>query len=131
MDHILNAPVYAQRTFEYNSTIHLAASYFMAFIVKILIVLLELGFDLFTRKWHLSTVGRFWCGSFCAKAFVRFNSCAMAKQLWTEQCTITGNMTIWNTLVFSMLTGIQSLSTLFTSQTFRMPIIAERLFPFS
>lgn len=62
------------------------------------------------------------------EALVRLHTGTMPKELRSEEGTITRHMAVRNTFVFSMLPWVEPFATFLTSQTFRMPVVTERLF---
>lgn len=124
MDHILYAPIYTQRTLQYDTPVHFTAAYLMALIIEIFVILLHFGIDVVARKWYLIVVGDARRRALSTKTFMWFDAATMAKQLRAEQGTVAWHMTIRYTFVLGMLANGQTFAAFFAAQTFRMPIVA-------
>lgn len=105
MNDTLDSPVDSKCALKNYSSIHVSRSHFKTFVVIKLIVSFELYFELIPRDlgpWYALRL----CIGFLAEGFVWFHSGAMSEELRTKKCSVAWNVTVGNTLVFSVLTWV-------------------------
>lgn len=150
MNHSLYSPVDPQRTLEHQTAVHLTRFHFQAFGVVKRVVSCETFLEFYA--------GNGWAGRgfrrrliLKAEAFVRLNASAMAKKLRSEEGAVTRNMTVrhlernrtiislpervelieTNALMLRVLSRVKTLATFMASETFRVPVKAQRLLALS
>lgn len=130
MDHSLDAPADAKRSFEHQPIVDLTASDLMTAIVEELIVHFQFRLQVIAWQRRSRRAGHRTRRSFHTETLMRLDPSSVAEQLRSEQRSVARHVAVRDAFVFGMQPRIQSFAALLASQAFRVPVVSERLLSF-